>query len=284
MQKILIFGSQGLLGRALCRNLTSLKGVEVLGLNHQQADITNQKSVSKIMADFSPKFVINSAAYTNVDKAETDRETCVNVNVLGAENVAKAVAISAAQLIHISTASVFNSLRIDLIPKDSPFSPSNYYSETKAKAETSCKNILANTDQLTIFRTYWLYGENKKNFVSFLRQQLAEDKETQVVEDQYGQPTFTNTVIQAITYRIQGHIPNGTYPATNSGITSRFDWAESICKSMKKSKSLLKRVNSTEFPAAAQRPFNASLDHADWDRFGVKFRDWESELQQYAQF
>lgn len=284
MQKILIFGSQGLLGGELCRNLKNLKGVEVLGLNHQQADITNEKSVKKIVADFSPAFVINSAAYTNVDKAEMDREICGNVNVIGAENIAKAVVTSSAQLIHISTASVFTSPRIDLIPRDSPFAPSNYYSETKARAEISCKKILVNTDQITIFRTYWLYGENKKNFVSFLKQQLVEGKVTHVVKDQYGQPTSTNTVFQAIKYRVQGYIPNGTYPATNSGITSRFDWAKSICKSVKKNERLLKGVDSTEFPAAAQRPFNASLDHADWDRFGIQFRDWETELQVHAQF
>lgn len=283
MQKILIFGSQGLLGADLCRNLTNLKGFEVLGLSHQQVDITDLKSVNKVIADFAPSFVVNSAAYTNVDKAETDREICTAVNILGAENIANAVAISSSQLIHISTASVFTSPEIELIPGNSPFSPSNYYSETKVQAENSCTNILAKTNQLTILRTYWLYGSSKRNFVSFIRQQLLENKETQVVEDQYGQPTSTHAVFQAIVHRIQGDVPNGIYPATNSGIASRTEWAEYIRKSMNANKRLINTIRFTDFPAVADRPFNASLDHSDWDKFGIKLRDWESELDEYVQ-
>lgn len=280
-KKILIFGADGLLGRDISSYFSKYTNFSVHGVGRSQVNITDYSYLETKVNFVNPDFVINCAAYTNVDKAETEKEKCRTVNVEGARNIAKAVSNIGAELIQISTASVFTSYNHEHIPAHSNYSPSNYYSQTKAEAEQICQEILNSKGSLTIMRTYWLYGFSKPNFCSFVANNLNANNSINVVKDQNGQPTSTKTVFQTILHRIENRVPTGTYPATNSGHTSRIEWAKTIANLLKKPKSLIKSVDTSFFESSAQRPFNTSLDHSTWNQYGIYMDDWKMSLSKF---
>ena len=280
-KKILILGGEGLLGKDLQSYFTKYGGFSVSSLNRNELDITNENAVAKKISGEKPNFVINCAAYTNVDKAEIDKDECRRINVNGAGNVARAVSNLGSELIHISTASVFTSATNGFISPDSDYSPPNYYSQTKVEAEQICKEAFEMHGFLTILRTYWLYGLSKPNFTTFIANNLLERKQIKVVTNQNGQPTSTRAVFQAIIHRIENRIPTGIYPATNSGSTSRIEWAIAISESLNERSDLLESVDEGYFDALAIRPFNTSLDHQQWEKHGIEFANWKIELNDF---
>jgi dTDP-4-dehydrorhamnose reductase len=282
-KKILILGADGLLGRDLSNYFSSYAKNLVFGVGRSQLDITDYQAVTKKVNSIDPDFVINCAAYTNVDKAESDKDKCWVVNVEGAHNIAKVVSQRGSELIHISTASVFNSYSNNPISSSSDYSPANFYSQTKVEAEQACQETFGPNGLLTIMRTYWLYGASKSNFCSFIANNLNSNNLTNVAVDQNGQPTSTKTVFEAILHRIENRVPAGIYPATSSGHASRVEWAESIANILNKPTNLVQAVDASCFASAAQRPFNTSLDHSQWNQYGVFFDDWKIGVSEFLE-
>jgi dTDP-4-dehydrorhamnose reductase len=282
-KKILILGADGLLGSDLSNYFSEHAKNLVFGVSRSQLDITDYQAVTNKLNSIKPDFVINCAAYTNVDKAVFEKDKCRLVNVEGAYNVAKVVSQQGSELIHISTASVFNSYSNNPINSNSDYSPANFYSQTKAEAEQVCQETFGPNGLLTIMRTYWLYGSSKPNFCSFLANNLIADHLTSVALDQNGQPTSTKTVFESILHRIENRVPSGIYPATNSGHASRIEWAEAIAKLLCKPTDLIQSVDPNYFASPAERPFNASLDHSEWNRYGIYIDDWKMALGEFLE-
>ena len=280
-KRILILGGDGLLGKDLQSYFAKINGFSVSGVGRHQLDITDENALARKIHDMNPNFVINCAAYTNVDKAEMDKNTCKRINVDGAGHVARVVSKFGSELIHISTASVFTSEDDGYIGQGSDYSPANYYSQTKVEAEQICREIFEPEGLLTIFRTYWLYGLSKPNFTTFVASSLLERKQIKIVTNQFGQPTSTRAVFQAIIHRIESRIPIGIYSATNAGSTSRIGWAQAISELLNVESGLVESVDEAYFAAPAQRPFNTSLDHQLWSKHGIEFPDWKIELNDF---
>ena len=278
---ILILGAGGLLGRDLSKYFSEHTKFVVHGVGQSQLDITDYLALTSKVNEIRPDFVINCAAYTNVDKAESEKDKCRKVNVEGAYNVAKTASDCGSELIHISTASVFNSVSKNSIVPTSEYSPANFYSQTKVEAEQICQETFGPNGLLTILRTYWLYGSSKSNFCTFIADNLVANKSIKVATDQNGQPTSTMTVFKAILHRIENRVPAGVYPATNSGHASRVEWAQTIGKLLGKPASLIESVDASYFTSPAQRPFNTSLNHSQWSEHGINFDDWEIELGRF---
>jgi len=279
--RVLVVGNRGLLGSDLIKFLNNKSDFEVIGIGQDDLDITNNQEVIKTILHVKPEYVINCAAYTDVDRAERDRSRCAEVNIVGALNLGNACVLSNTPLIHISTASVFSSTEPNLINSNAEFNPANFYSVTKAEAEVELLKIFQDSNLLSVFRPYWIYGHNKPNFVSFVVKELSNNREIKVVQDQAGQPTSTTQVCEIINWKLRDLIPNGIYPATTTGIATRFEWALEISTILGLNSDLIKPIRSVEFQAAAVRPFNASLDHSIWAPLGVSPQDWKSNLREY---
>ena len=222
--KILITGANGMLAKSVKKRLE--KGNELICTDVADLDITNEEAVSKFVAEAKPDYIINCAAYTAVDKAETAGEIVEKINAEGPENLAKAAKENNSVLVHISTDYVFGG-ELDVerdYKEDDPKAPVTAYGITKLHGEEQIKK---NTDKYYIFRTAWLYGDGN-NFVRTMLK-LGETKdEISVVNDQHGSPTYAEDLANIIAEAIEKKIPYGIYHATNQGYTTWYDFTKAI--------------------------------------------------------
>jgi len=260
---------------------------ELLAIDLDELDITNLSDVQNVVQDFSPHVILNCAAYTLVDKCETEKELAWNVNVIGPKNLALSVGKYGGRLIHISTDYVFDGRK--KIPQpyaeaDAP-NPINYYGITKNEGEKAVRNAL---HEYVIVRTSWLYGFKGHNFLkTMLKLALKNpDKEIRVVDDQYGSPTWSYRLAQQIS-RLVDTDGRGTFHATSEGHCTWYELAECFLEKMDVPH-ILVPCTSEEYPTPAARPKNSILENRhlknkkmnimrhwvdDLDRFVSKFRE-----------
>lgn len=220
--RVLVTGAGGQLGQALLRYAP--KGWDVRGYDRQQMDITSAEQVQQVVRDFAPQAVINAAAYTAVDKAESEPERAHAINALGAENVARAAAEVGARVIQISTDFVFDGARSTPYPPDAFLSPLSVYGRTKAEGEERVRS--AARESATILRTAWVYGPVGRNFLLTMRRLLQEREELRVVSDQVGTPTSTRSITRAVYHLLAEEAGAGwTLHWTDAGVASWYDFA-----------------------------------------------------------
>ncbi len=265
MKRILITGGNGLLGQTVTRLLSQETDHEVLVTGREQRsvigkipvqyvrlDVTDKKQLRDCIQDFQPDTIINTAANTDVDACEEDREKAQLLNVKPVEYLAEAARITGAHVIHISTDYVFDGERAPLDESAAP-KPVNYYGRTKLASE----NVLRGAGvRHTIIRTMILYGygvEIKPNFALWVLNNLSANKTINVVVDQYGQPTFVDDLGYGI-IKIIDLERLGLYHITGSEVTSRYDFAVTVAEIFKLNKSLIQPISSEEFRQAAPRP------------------------------
>lgn len=269
MAKILITGADGMLGHDLCPVLKNF-GHTVVGTDIASLDITDLEQVRAILAKENPDFVINCAAYTNVDKAEENLEMARKINTGGTENLAKICAENGITLIYISTDYVFDGTKgTSYLPKDTP-NPLNNYGLTKWEGE---KAVQENCEKYYICRTSWLYGKHGKNFVETMLS-LADKPELKVVDDQKGCPTWTVDLSNAIGEIIEKNLPYGIYHTCGGGCTTWYGFAKEIFEQAGVSVNL-KPCNTDEFPRPAKRPAFSAMEN------GNLCRDWKLALKDY---
>jgi len=253
--KILVTGAQGMLGRDLLVVLE--RGNEVIGLSRRELDVTDRDETIRAVRDAKPDIVINCAAYTKVDDAESERDRAFLVNGVGTQNLALACSDAGIPLCHISTDYVFDgSAKRPYTPFDST-NPINTYGESKLAGE---KYIQWITDKFYIIRTSWLYGRHGNNFVKTIIRLAQEREELNVVDDQRGSPTWTITLSQGIA----GLIETGAYGIyhitdDSEGGISWFTLAQEIIN-IKGFKTLLKPIGTEDYPRPAARPLYSVLD------------------------
>jgi dTDP-4-dehydrorhamnose reductase len=223
-ESVVITGAGGMLAHAL-KGALDAKGVRYNAVTRNRWDISDAPQVELMFEDFRPTLVLNCAAYTKVDLAETEVDAANRVNGDGARHVAEACAASGAKLVHFSTDYVFDgTLRRPLRPDD-PVGPSGAYGKSKLAGEQAIKNVFG-LDYL-IIRTAWLYGFNGANFVKTMVNVAKAGKPLRVVNDQVGSPTYTLD-LAAATLELVDRDARGIWHLSNTGETTWFDFARAI--------------------------------------------------------
>ena len=283
--KILLLGAGGLMGSSVAIDLSS-KNHTLYAPNKTECNLLNLENLKSIILNFSPTHIINCAGYTNVDAAEK-KENSKNLFEINVELVKFLSAISLSKkisLYHISTASVFNSKKIELIPNDHNRNPVNNYNISKVKSELIVESYLRDGAKIYTFRPYWLYGIRKDSFINHLLRAVAENKKMQIVADQYGQPTFVEEVSKMIIKILEEQVVEpGFYPATSKGITNRIDWAKTVFTYFGADHNLIEPVNSSDYDALARRPFNCALDHDELTKNQIFMTEWDKSILKYLE-
>lgn len=257
MKKILVTGIDGQLGKALEQTLTSVG--EVIGLNREKLDLSQTNTISQVINEIKPDLVVNSAAYTAVDKAESEPELANAVNGIAPGILAEECQKLAVPLIHISTDYVFDGSQSQPYRETDPTNPINTYGKSKLAGEIAIQKACQN---YMILRTAWVYGVGGKgNFVKTMLRLGKEREEVRVVADQIGSPTCTADLATTITQLIPLLKPEiaGIYNCTNSGVASWYDFAVAIFEEAKQLGWDLKLqrvipIATSEYPTPAKRP------------------------------
>ncbi|WP_110954046.1 dTDP-4-dehydrorhamnose reductase [Anaerosinus massiliensis] len=272
--KIVVTGANGQLGREVATQGKTLH--ELILVGHQDLDIGNSRAVKEFFMKTKPDAVINCAAYTNVDHAETDFDGAFRVNVIGVQNLAAACLEIGAKLVHVSTDYVFDGSGKESYREYETVCPLGVYGKTKWIGEQMVREILG---RHFIVRTAWLYGDGNNFVRTMLR--LAESNQTlRVVNDQIGTPTSTVDVTKAI-FRLLESNSYGTYHATCRGKCSWYDFAVEIFKQVEKEIDVVP-VTSEEFSRPAKRPAYSVLDNYMLKMtVGDPMRDWQTALKEY---
>ncbi len=265
--RILIFGSNGMLGQRLSeffRNnslelLTS--SVEeksfIEGIDYVQCDITDRNKTKKIIYDFCPDFIINAAAFTNVDLAETERETAWKINVKAVEYLSEAARIIDAHIIHFSTDYIFDGRNGPYLETAMP-NPLGYYGRTKLASENVLKLYAV---KHTIIRTNVLYGQarfGRPDFVKWVVNSLRENKEIRIVTDQINNPTYLDDIILAVDKIVESK-REGIYNIGGREFLSRFEFTQMIADYFSLDKKLIKPITTQELNQPARRPLKSGL-------------------------
>ena len=265
----LITGSKGQLGTELSKLLPDAICADIDIL-----DITDENAVKNFVRDNNIDVIINCAAYTAVDKAETDIELATKINVDGPRNLAK----SGAKIIHISTDYVFDGTGHKPYNPDEKTNPVSVYGKTKRAGELA---VLENTDVAVVIRTAWLYSPYGNNFVKTMRRLGAEKDSLNVVADQIGTPTYAADLADAIV-KIIPQITSensGVYHFTNEGVCSWYDFASEIME-LSNLKCVVKPIKSSQYPTPAARPFYSVLDKDKIKQvFGINIKYWKDGLK-----
>ena len=250
-------------------------GHRVTALSHSDLDVTDAIAVQAAVDGHD--VVVNAAAFTRVDDAETEHAAATAVNALGAGTLAAASAIADARFIQISTDYVFDGRARQPYAEGTPVSPLSVYGRSKAEGERLA--MIAHPDGAIILRTAWLYGAHGANFVSAVLGRAASNETVAVLTDQLGQPTWTVDLAERILSVGEARIPAGIYHATNSGATSRFDFAREIFRLAGLDAARVIPIAGGADDRPAPRPAYSVLGHEAWARAGMtEMRPWQDAL------
>jgi dTDP-4-dehydrorhamnose reductase len=288
MQKILILGKQGQIAWELQMTLANLGRVTVLG--SQELDLANPDAIRAKVRSIQPDIIVNAAAYTAVDKAESEPDLCMSINAIAPGILAELARESQALLIHYSTDYVFDGTKTTPYLETDPTNPLSVYGASKLAGEqaiiqTDCAHL--------ILRTTWVYGNRGKNFLLTILRLAAERKELKIVADQIGSPTWSRSIAVAtsqIIAQCRHDLSNikGLYNLSAAGKTSWHGFASEIVdryRSLNPELHLaieqILPIPTTDYPTPAQRPANSVLDNSKLlADFGVQLPDWNLSLEQ----
>jgi dTDP-4-dehydrorhamnose reductase len=274
--RYLVTGAAGMLGQDL---QTALAGREVTALSRAELDVTDRDAVVAAVAGHD--VVINAAAYTNVDGAETHEDEAFAINASGVENLAVAAREHGAKLLTVSTDYVFDGAGAMPYPEDAPRDPLNAYGRTKASGEELA--LAAHPDGTFVVRTAWLYGAGGPNFAATMLRLAATNPTVSVVDDQLGQPTWTADLAARLVELADADAPAGIYHGTNAGETSWFGFARAVFEVAGLDPQRVLPTNSASFVRPAPRPAYSVLGHEGWSRAGLSpLRDWRVALEAAA--
>jgi dTDP-4-dehydrorhamnose reductase len=280
---ILLTGVNGQVGFELARSLQGLG--DVIALDRSGLDLSDLDQIRRVVRELRPALIVNPAAYTAVDKAESDVDAAMRLNAEAPGVLAEEAKRLGAALVHYSTDYVFDGTKDGAYVEDDAVNPQNVYGRSKLVGEQA---IAASGCDHLIFRTSWVYGTRGKNFLLTMLRLGAERDELSVVADQIGAPTWSNT-IAALTANVvaQGAgrdwlaEKSGVYHLTASGATSWHGFAEAIFdNSTLEKKPAVKAIPATSYPTPASRPANSRMSNDKLaDTFGVRAPDWRDALR-----
>ena len=280
MKKILLIGADGMLGGELKERLE--KKYDVTGTTIETLDICDKEAVMNKAKELNPDYIINCAAYSNVDGCEVNYDLANKVNGIAVGNIAEAAKETDAKLIHISTDYVFDG-KLDvneIYTEDMPTAPVSAYGKTKLLGEQNAEKA----GKYYILRTAWLYGLGGKNFVKTMLKLSENHDSINVVCDQHGSPTSTTTLCEIIEKVIEKEPAYGVYHSTNEGFTTWYDFTKKIYELSNKT-TVVNPVTSEQYkemnPASSDRPKNSQLSKQKLESIGIVPSNWEDALANY---
>ena len=275
--RVLITGAGGMLGTAVQRAAPS--AVRLVALGHADLAIEDAGAVERALARERPAWIVNCAAYTQVDRAEAEPEMAQRVNAVGPANLARAARQIGTRLLHISTDYVFDGRATRPYREDAPVGPLSVYGRSKLAGEQNVRELLP--DGHLIVRTQWLFGVGGPNFVATILRLAGERPRLQVVNDQHGRPTYAADLATALWKLIAGNA-RGTVHCTNEGAATWFDVATAVVAAA----GLVTAVEpcaTGEMPRPARRPQFSVLDCRRYQGIvGSSLRPWQPALREYV--
>jgi dTDP-4-dehydrorhamnose reductase len=275
---ILVFGGNGQLGHQLTR-LAGARGIPMHALSHDQADIADSGAVTAALECWKPEMVVNAAAYTKVDLAETNAEEARKGNEIGPEVLAGACAAAGIPMVHVSTDYVFDGTKPDAYRETDPVRPISVYGRSKAAGEDAVRR---NLKHHVILRTAWVYSEFGQNFLKTMLRLAETRDELRIVADQNGSPTSAREIAEAILHIVPALLRDqtlsGTYHFTSDGFTTWHGFASRVIEIAAPITGRNPRVipmTTADYPTAAKRPANSRLDSRLFvETFGFAPRHW----------
>lgn len=274
--KVFVTGVRGQLGYDVVRELEK-RGMEAIGVDIQEMDITDMASVERVIKEAAPDAVIHCAAYTAVDAAEDNEELCRKVNADGPRNIAKVCKELDIKMLQVSTDYVFDGQGERPWEPEDPCDPRSVYGRTKYEGELAVQELL---EKYFIVRIAWVFGINGKNFVKTMLNLAETHDRLTVVNDQFGSPTYTYDLARLLVDMIQTE-KYGIYHCTNEGFCSWYEFACAIFEKAGK-KVEVKPVTTAEYGAKAFRPYNSRMSKEKLTANGFqRLPAWEDALERY---
>jgi len=287
MKKVLITGGNGQLGyelqRTIPRTPKTPDGYTCISSDVADLDITNADAVKAYVADIKPDIIINSAAYTAVDKAEEEKELAIAINTTGAANLAQVCKDNGIRLMQVSTDFVFDGKACSPYPVDAPTEPDSYYGLSKRDGDLRVQKILGK--DAFIIRTSWLYSANGNNFVKTMLKFMRERESLGIIADQIGTPTWANSLAQAIWQAIEKNI-TGMHHWSDAGVASWYDFAyaimeEGVALGLLDKEIEINPITTADYPTPASRPCYSVMDKTTtWQALDIKSEHWRVALRQ----
>jgi dTDP-4-dehydrorhamnose reductase len=274
----MLFGASGLLGQDLVHELSGneLSGEQLTALSVEDADLRDHARVRDLISDSRPDWILLSAAYTDVDGCESNRDLAFAVNCEGAVNVAEAAREAGSRLMFLSTDYVFDGSKGSPYQTGDARNPTSVYGESKARAEERLLEILP---EVCIARTSWLFGHGGKCFPATILKLASTRPEISVVNDQRGSPTFTRDLAAALTELCRASA-RGIVHVTNSGDCTWYEFASEIVR-RSGLPTVVKPVTTAEFPRPARRPAYSVLSPDSLHAYDIHMPEWQDALRRY---
>jgi dTDP-4-dehydrorhamnose reductase len=276
MTKVLITGARGQMGSALCRHFGAQAATQVVAWSHADHDIT-RPAIAEEVAGLRPHLVINAAAWTHVDSAESNAAAAYAANTLGPKYLAEGCAACGAEMVQISTNEIFAGKPGEFYREYDLAAPGGVYARSKLGGEAAAARALA---RLYVVRVAWLYGPGGNHFPAKMIAAADRQGALRVVDDEYGNPTYTLDAAAAIAQLVQSG-RYGIYHIVNEGFTSRYEYARLALALSGRSQIPLTPIPSSEWPRPAPPPLHAVLVNQTAANLGIRLRPWQEALQEY---
>lgn len=275
---MLVTGANGQLGLSLQKKLREEEGITPFFTDVDSLDITDKKALEEFVVKNAIDYIVNCAAYTAVDKAESEKELAQKLNVSAVKNIAEIAAEYGIKTIHISTDYVFSGDAVIPYVEEEITSPHTIYGETKLQGEQELLSILPDA---IIIRTAWLYSEYGKNFVKTMLRLADTGAEIRVVADQTGTPTYAGDLASAIVTVLKGsEWKGGIYHFSNEGVATWDEFAREIFSQSGNNKTRVISILTSEYPTPARRPKYSVLDKTKIkNTFNIEIPQWQDSLK-----
>ena len=276
MNNILVTGSTGQLGSDVVKELLK-RGYSTLSPNRSEFNLCSEDSIRNYILNSNCEAIVHCAAYTQVDKAEDEKDLCIKINATATKHIAKCAKILDIPMIYISTDYVFDGTKDGKYTENDETNPINIYGESKLAGEKYVQEIL---DKYYIVRTSWVFNINGKNFIETMLRLSKANNQLSIVNDQIGSPTYTKDLSRLLVDMLETS-KYGLYHATNEGYCSWYEFANTIFK-LANINIDIKAINSNEYASRAKRPMNSKLSKDKLIEYGFKpLPHWEDSLKDY---
>lgn len=276
MNNILVTGSTGQLGSDVVKELLK-RGYSTLSPNRSELNLCSEDNIRNYILNSNCEAIVHCAAYTQVDKAEDEKDLCIKINATATKHIAKCAKILDIPMIYISTDYVFDGTKDGEYTENDETNPINIYGESKLAGEKYVQEIL---DKYYIVRTSWVFNINGKNFIETMLRLSKANNQLSIVNDQIGSPTYTKDLSRLLVDMLETS-KYGLYHATNEGYCSWYEFADTIFK-LANINIDIKAINSNEYASRAKRPLNSKLSKDKLIEYGFKpLPHWEDALKDY---
>lgn len=276
MNNILVTGSTGQLGSDVVKELLK-RGYSTLSPNRSEFNLCSEDSIRNYILNSNCEAIVHCAAYTQVDKAEDEKDLCIKINATATKHIVKCAKILDIPMIYISTDYVFDGTKDGEYTENDETNPINIYGESKLAGEKYVQEIL---DKYYIVRTSWVFNINGKNFIETMLRLSKANNQLSIVNDQIGSPTYTKDLSRLLVDMLETN-KYGLYHATNEGYCSWYEFANTIFK-LANINIDIKAINSNEYASRAKRPLNSKLSKDKLIEYGFKpLPNWKDALKDY---